>query len=501
MHGKNSQGQILLEVTTMKYFDFSKALAAIPQDHCQQISFRDFMKEIIKTDTQGKIVDLGCGTGNFYDFISKTFPQLEYIGIDIEESPEAKQRTRSDFKFIAYDGVTLPFEDETIHIIFMNQVLEHVRAPHLLFPEIRRVLTKGGLLLGSVSQLEPYHSYSVMNYTFYGICSFLELFGLHTFKIRPQIDAQTLISRSVNKFIIGRGADFEDIFFSTESPISYSIEKFGRFKKLTTQQINLLKLRIAGQISFAAQNGQNIPAPHINHPPKIKEERMNKYHQVIAEHPELKGEQRYCNICGYRFAKFLPFGATHREAMCPVCNSLERHRHIYIYISALHHFLKGKKVLHFAPEPILKNFFIHSEAEYFDADINPQKATHHIDITNIPFENNKFDYIFCTHVLEHVPDDGKAMRELYRVLKPGGTAYLCVPLLKQFHEDLTITDPSEHTKLYGQSDHVRNYDFETFRQRLTKSGFNTDVISYPQSFPAGLADALLGDIFFLGRKL
>lgn len=163
--------------------------------------------------------------------------------------------------------------------------------------------------------------------------------------------------------------------------------------------------------------------------------------------------------------------------------------------------MHSKKILHFAPEPILTEIFKKSGAEYFDADIDSQKATYQIDMTNIPFDNNTFDYIFCIHVLEHIPDDRKAMNELYRVLKLGGTAYLCVPLKKTFHEDLSIADPKERTRLYGQYDHVRNYDFETFRHRLSDAGFNTDIISYPNHFPAGLADARLDDIFFLARKL
>ena len=219
------------------------------------------------------------------------------------------------------------------------------------------------------------------------------------------------------------------------------------------------------------------------------------------ENPELQGGARYCNICGYRFSNFLPFGMPAREAKCPHCGSLERHRHLYIHIASLFPFLQNKSILHFAPEQILKKIFLMSNAEYIDADIDLQKATHQIDITNISFDDQRFDYIFCIHVLEHIPDDLKAMRELYRVLKPGGIAYLCVPLRKTFHEDLTITDPKERTKLYGHHYHVRNYDFETFRTRLSDAGFNTDIVSYPASFPAGLADALLGDPIFLARKL
>lgn len=96
---------------------------------------------------------------------------------------------------------------------------------------------------------------------------------------------------------------------------------------------------------------------------------MKTYETVIHEHPELQGSSRYCNICGYRFSRFLPFGVKPREAKCPVCGSLERHRHIYIHIASLYPFLNSKRVLHFAPEPILKEIFLKSGAEYFDVDI------------------------------------------------------------------------------------------------------------------------------------
>ena len=103
-------------------------------------------------------------------------------------------------------------------------------------------------------------------------------------------------------------------------------------------------------------------------------------------------------------------------------------------------------------------------------------------------------------MLEHIPDDIKAMKELFRVLKPGGTAFLIVPLFKNLVEDPSAVTPEQRLEKFGQSDHVRKYDFDTFYKRLQSVGFNIEKISYPELLPAGLKDSLLGDKIFLAQK-
>ena len=93
------------------------------------------------------------------------------------------------------------------------------------------------------------------------------------------------------------------------------------------------------------------------------------------------------------------------------------------------------------------------------------------------------------------------MKELYRVLKPGGIAYLCVPFRSDMREDLSITDPEERTRFFGQHDHVRCYSFEKFVERLGAAGFNTEMVSDPAAFPKSLKDAMLADKFVLARKI
>jgi ubiquinone/menaquinone biosynthesis C-methylase UbiE len=97
-----------------------------------------------------------------------------------------------------------------------------------------------------------------------------------------------------------------------------------------------------------------------------------------------------------------------------------------------------------------------------------------MDLTNIDRESNYFDLIICNHVLEHILDDRKAMRELFRVLKPGGKAILQVPLsmtLNETFEDFSITDPAERICIFGQRDHCRIYG-QDYGQRLEEAGFS-----------------------------
>ncbi len=102
------------------------------------------------------------------------------------------------------------------------------------------------------------------------------------------------------------------------------------------------------------------------------------------------------------------------------------------------------------------------------------------DICNLPFEDNNFDVILCNHVLEHIPDDKKAMQELFRVLKPGGWGIFQIPQdinRKNTFEDNSITDPKERAKIFGQYDHVRIYGLDYF-EKLRSVGFEVEEVRY-----------------------
>ena len=211
----------------------------------------------------------------------------------------------------------------------------------------------------------------------------------------------------------------------------------------------------------------------------------------------LAGENVFCVCCDKSFITFLPFGVVKRaNALCPNCHSLERHRMHYHYMFHQTNLLNGQslKMLHVAPEIILYNKFIANNAiDYvpcakfgpgFSDQYDYPPKTVDVDITEICFIDNEFDVIYCSHVLEHIPNDRKAMEEFYRVLKPGGWSLLQVPLdinLDKTYEDFSIINTAERKKAFGQWDHVRVYG-KDYKDRLTEAGFEVRVERYKDSF-------------------
>ncbi|MEO5603883.1 MAG: methyltransferase domain-containing protein [Cyclobacteriaceae bacterium] len=215
---------------------------------------------------------------------------------------------------------------------------------------------------------------------------------------------------------------------------------------------------------------------------------------VLLPQSRLKVE---CPFCGWRGESFLPNGVEVRpNARCPKCNSLERHRLYYLYLKNVIPAGGKLKVLHFAPEKILTRLFTsYQNIDYLSADIDPSKAMVREDITRISRQDNSFDIIFCSHVLEHIPDDRLAMRELYRVLKPSGFAILQVPIKDIFHgrvieqtyEDFSITTPEGREKAFGQNDHVRVYGRD-FKDRIASVGFHVREEKFVESLPRELVN-------------
>ena len=198
----------------------------------------------------------------------------------------------------------------------------------------------------------------------------------------------------------------------------------------------------------------------------------------------LKGNKYTDPIDGKSFKTFLPYGYGNQRnnVLSPSTLSLERHRLLWLYLkNETNFFSKHLKVLHFAPEQAFyKRFKKLENLDYTTTDLNSPLADVKADICNLPFEDNSYDVILCNHVLEHIPDDTKAMQELYRVLKPNGWGIFQIPQdlsRETTFEDNSITDKKERAKIFGQYDHVRVYGRDYF-DKLESVGFKVEAIDY-----------------------
>jgi SAM-dependent methyltransferase len=221
-------------------------------------------------------------------------------------------------------------------------------------------------------------------------------------------------------------------------------------------------------------------------PPKLRPVVKRTALQILyygkAYHcPVCNSNVRLLNPLGYDlpviFEKQIA-GSGLRNAMCPVCESSDRVRLLYLFLrEKTNLFNEPLKLLHIAPEKPLTNLFIKQKTiDYLTADLNPEQVMVKMDITAIQYPDNSFDAILCNHVLEHIPDDRKAMSELHRILKSGGWAILQIPVskvLEKTYEDSGITSPMDREKHFGQKDHVRIYG-KDYTLRLKEAGFKVD---------------------------
>ena len=221
----------------------------------------------------------------------------------------------------------------------------------------------------------------------------------------------------------------------------------------------------------------------------------------------LKGNKFTDPIDGNSFRMFLPYGYGNQRnnVLSPSTLSLERHRLLWLYLKNETDFFQSEldsdsttskskriklrdtesssviKVLHFAPEQAFYKLFRNQKnLDYTTTDLLSPLADVKADICNLPFEDNTYDVILCNHVLEHIPDDTKAMQELFRVLKKGGMAILQIPQdlsrEKTFSDD-TIIEQKERSRIFGQYDHVRVYGRDYF-DKLRSIGFTVIEENY-----------------------
>ena len=230
----------------------------------------------------------------------------------------------------------------------------------------------------------------------------------------------------------------------------------------------------------------------------IQRSLLAKYRKAYQPY---KGSGFTCNVCHAVYSRLVPHHPSSdnktaleknnviagygENILCPNCLSNARERLVIAMLQSKIPFA-GKQILHLSPEqPVYK--CISASAHVTTADFVPGFYRHidpqvqFQDLHQLTYPNNYFDLLIGNHILEHIPDDALAMRELYRVLKPGGTAILQVPYSETIHQTLetpTISDPKQQSLLYGQQDHVRIYAKEDYAMRLRVAGFKVHIIGY-----------------------
>lgn len=231
----------------------------VPDDSSQQVTSRFYLEqEMSVDDPPARVLDLGCGTGRTIDAFRAHRPDVEWIGVDIEDSPEVATRRRDDATFVTFDGVHLPFPDGHFPLVYSHQVLEHVRHPGPLIAEVGRVLAPGGVFIGSTSQLETYHSFSLWNYTVHGFRQLVEDAGLALEEVRPSLDGFTLVRRAYE----GRPSEMSR-WWGEESPINQEIDAWGAETGASHARINARKLEFCGQFAFRVRRPVPPPRPGL----------------------------------------------------------------------------------------------------------------------------------------------------------------------------------------------------------------------------------------------
>lgn len=197
------------------------------------------------------------------------------------------------------------------------------------------------------------------------------------------------------------------------------------------------------------------------------------------------GDRVTCPICDGHFRSFLARNGM-PNVQCPRCWSLVRHRSLWLYLRDQRHVgERPTRLLHFAPEPgIERRLRSLPGIDYVSGDIDDALADERVDIVKMQFPDESFDLVICSHVLEHVPDDRAAIGELYRILRPGGTVIIIVPVKVDVTEEYldpspTPAHPDGYLRL-GSHGHVRNIGSD-YPERLRAGGFEVDVFDYAAS--------------------
>jgi SAM-dependent methyltransferase len=223
-----------------------------------------------------------------------------------------------------------------------------------------------------------------------------------------------------------------------------------------------------------------------------------------------KGNKVTCPVFERNFSKFLSYGSdiAHREnVLCPYDLTLERHRLMWLYLKNESNFFTANlNVLHIAPEQCFYHRFkAQKNINYLTGDLVSPLADLHFDLHHIPLEDNRFDVVFCNHVLEHVDDAMQCMKEIFRVMKPGAWAILQVPQdfnREETYEDKSITSPEEREKHFWQKDHVRLFG-KDYPEWLKKAGFDVQEFNPNTEFDSEFIERnrlMKSEILYIARK-
>ncbi len=198
------------------------------------------------------------------------------------------------------------------------------------------------------------------------------------------------------------------------------------------------------------------------------------------------GTARSCPVCLGNFRRFTPYGSPARpDARCPGCASNERERAQFKLLQevVIPRLPADAKSLHVAPETGIENMMrARFGTNYVTGDLFPGRADRVVDLTRLQFEDNSLDFFFASHVLEHIPDDSLALSEIFRTLKPGGLAFLEVPVLShKTYEDAAINSGKARLREYGQDDHVRLCGVD-YADRIRAAGLMTTDIKVAEQF-------------------
>ncbi|HVN10692.1 MAG TPA: class I SAM-dependent methyltransferase [Kineosporiaceae bacterium] len=225
--------------------------SAIPDDDASQVSAYDLARsEMARPGAPGLVLDLGCGDAASAGVFRSVAPDVRWVGLDVAESDLARA-VRAEHVLL-YDGEHFPLATGTIPLVYSRQVFEHVRYPEQVLAEVARVLTPGGVFIGSTSHLEPYHAYSLWNYTPYGFKVLVEAAGLELVELRPGPDGQALIARTYQGKLPEHGR-----WFTQESPLNVEIDEWGRATGRRPALVSNRKLAVCGQFCFRVRKPAN----------------------------------------------------------------------------------------------------------------------------------------------------------------------------------------------------------------------------------------------------